>query len=236
MKVRCLIVDDEVPARELIRMHLSGLKGFEVAGSLGNAVEVPAFLREHKVDLIFLDIRMPGFSGLDLLRSLNGTQQVILTTAYREYAADAFELEAFDYLMKPVTRERFMQAISKYLRHDRINARQERAALAGPAYVFFKVGREHVKVLLSDIVFIEGLSDYIKVHTVTRSYVASEKLGAMEEKLCAGGFVRIHKSFIIALDKMTGYTADQVLIQERSLPLGRLYKAGFIKRVEAPGR
>jgi DNA-binding LytR/AlgR family response regulator len=231
---RCLIVDDEEPARELIKMHLSGLPDFEVVASLNNALDAFSFLQKNAVDLVFLDIHMPRMSGLELVRSLKASPKIILTTAYREYAADAFEIDVFDYLVKPVTQERFMKAIAKYLHFCSGEvASKEVTKKDDKASLFFKVGREQVKILLEDIFYIEGLSDYIKVHTKDRSYIASEKLGYMEEKLPSGSFVRIHKSFIIALDKVSSYNASQVVVNGQALPLGRLFKAQVLKMLQS---
>jgi DNA-binding LytR/AlgR family response regulator len=224
--VNCLIVDDEAPARELIRLHLSELKGFEVVASLDNGLDAFNFLQKNAVDLVFLDIQMPKISGLELIRSLKAGPKIILTTAFREYAANAYELDVLDYLVKPITRERFMKAVSKYT-HENIPPQ----AGYPDAYCFFKVGREQVKVFLKDIVFIEGLADYIKVHTTDRSYIASEKLSYLQETLPEQHFIRIHKSFIIALDKLTSYDTGRVRLGDQALPLGRLFKGNFFKKL-----
>ncbi len=232
--IRCLVVDDEEPARELIRLHLSGLEDFEVVASLDNALDAFVFLQKNLVDLVFLDISMPKVSGIELLRSLKWSPKVILTTAYREYAAEAFDLEVFDYLVKPLTQERFMKAIAKFMHYWSSRTEDRETAKSNEeAYMYFKVGREQVKILLRNILYIEGLADYIKVHTADRSYIASEKLGFMEEKLPLNQFARIHKSFIIALDKITSFNADQVMLHDKALPLGRLFKASFLKTIQA---
>ncbi|MDR6942905.1 LytR/AlgR family response regulator transcription factor [Mucilaginibacter pocheonensis] len=226
--VKCLIVDDEEPARELIRLHLSDFEGFEVVASLDNGLDAFTFLQKNVIDLVFLDIQMPKISGLELIGALKAGPQFIFTTAFREYAANAYELDVLDYLVKPITRERFMKAVFRYM-HKNMQPPPDYQ----DAYHFFKVGREQVKIFLKDIIFIEGLADYIQVHTVHHAYIASEKLGYMEEKLPEQEFTRIHKSFIIALDKMTSYTAEQVKLGDRSLPLGRLFKGNFLKKVSS---
>jgi DNA-binding LytR/AlgR family response regulator len=234
MMIRCLIVDDEEPARELVKLHLSDLDGFEVVASLDNALDAFSYLQKHPVDLLFLDIQMPKVTGLELIRSLRVSLKIILTTAHREYAADAFELEVFDYLVKPVTQQRFMKTIAKFLHFFNSQAEtNEPFKIDEGAYLFVKVGRERVKILIREILYIEGLADYIKVHTTERSYVASEKLGYMEERLSSNAFIRIHKSFIVALDKVVSYNTDQVMLEQQALPLGRLFKAGFLKAVRA---
>ncbi|SEP03593.1 DNA-binding response regulator, LytR/AlgR family [Mucilaginibacter gossypiicola] len=232
--VRCLIVDDEEPARELIKLHLSGLEDFGVVASLGNALDAFVFLQKNPVDLVFLDIQMPKVSGLELARSLQSSPKIILTTAYREYAADAFEMEIFDYLVKPITQERFMKAMAKFMHYWNGKAEIKETNIDNDnPYMFFKVGREQVKILLKDIIYIEGLADYIKVHTMDKSYIASEKLGYMEQTLPSNSFVRIHKSFIIALDKITSFNTDQVMLNDKPLPLGRLFKVVFFKIIQA---
>ncbi|MES2829786.1 MAG: LytTR family DNA-binding domain-containing protein [Bacteroidota bacterium] len=234
--IRCLIVDDEEPARELIKLHLAGLEGFEVVASLDNALEAFSYLQKHTVDLVFLDINMPRLTGLELLRSLKTSPKVILTTAYREYGAEAYELDVFDYLIKPITQERFIKAIAKFLHYW--NGQTEPKEISKnneEPYLFFKIGREQVKIHLKEIIYIEGLADYIRVHTAAKSYVASEKLGAMEAKLEPGSFIRIHKSFIIALDKVTSYNSYQVILDDKTLPLGRLFKTGFLRLIQEKG-
>ncbi|SFF23963.1 LytR/AlgR family response regulator transcription factor [Spirosoma endophyticum] len=229
----CLLVDDEAPARTLLSQHLSTLNGFTVVASLDNAIDAFTFLQTNPVDVVFLDIQMPKLSGLALIRSLKTRPKFILTTAYREYAATAFDLDVLDYLVKPITQERFMRAISKYLQS------QNRPELPSPlasryeeSYMFFKVGRDQTKIFLKDIIFLEGLADYIKIHTTEKTYVASEKLGFMEAKLPDDKFIRVHKSFIIAWDKLISYNADQVTLVTGILPLGRLYKGAFLRTIQ----
>ena len=229
----CLIVDDEAPARTLLSQHLSTLNGFHVVASLDNAVDAFTFLQTNPVDLAFLDIQMPKLSGLELIRCIKTRPRIILTTAYREYAATAFDLDVLDYLVKPITQERFMRAVSKYLQSQ--NSPELPSPIASryeESYMFFKVGRDQIKIFLKDILFIEGLADYIKVHTNEKSYVASEKLGFMEQKLPDDKFIRVHKSFIIAWDKLLSYNADQVTLATGTLPLGRLYKGTFFRKIQ----
>ncbi len=213
--------------------HLSELKDFRVLAAVDNAVAAFTFLQANPVDLVFLDIQMPGLSGIELIRSVRNGPNVILTTAYREYAATAFDLNVIDYLVKPITRERFMQSVSKYLHYHSVPELPARhLSTYEQSYMFFKTGREQTKIFLKDILFIEGFADYIKVHTHEKVFIASEKLGYMEEKLPEEKFIRVHKSFIIALDKLTGYTADQLKIAHTILPLGRLYKGAFFRKIQ----
>ena len=227
--IRCVVIDDEQPARELILLHLSNLPDFEVLATFDNALDAFNFLQKNVVDLIFLDIQMPRVSGLELIRSLRLCPKIILTTAFREYAVEAFELEVMDYLVKPVTHERFMKAISRFN-----YAQTERPGTANSfdtAYIFLKAGKGLTKIYLKDILYIEGLRDFIKVHTAERVFVASERLSYMEEKLPERQFARVHKSFIVALGKINSLQAEQLMIGTATIPIGRVFKNEFLKKV-----
>ncbi|WP_276484093.1 LytR/AlgR family response regulator transcription factor [Paraflavitalea pollutisoli] len=230
--ITCVIIDDEQPARELIALHLANLQDFEVVASFDNALDGFSFLQKHTVDLLFLDIQMPRLTGLELIRSLKVCPKVILTTAYREYAVEAFELDVMDYLVKPITQERFMKAISRFNYYNHAPVEKPEAPNSfDAAYIFLKVGKGQVKVYLRDILYIEGLKDFTKVHTTQRVLVASERISYMEDKLPEGKFARIHKSFLIALDKIERIQADQVIIGGTPLPIGRVFKNEFMKKV-----
>ena len=209
MTNRCLIIDDELPARELLKTYLEVLPDFEIVKVFDNAVEGFVYLQNNTVDLLFLDIEMPKMSGLELLKALHKTPKVILTTAYREYAAEGFDLEVLDYLVKPISQERFLKAISKYLYFQDIYKPNAAEPVAfDTAYMFLKVDKEQVKVYLNEILYIEGLKDYIKVFTTKGRYVVYERLGYMEAKLPESKFARVHKSFIVAIDKIVVYGQD----------------------------
>lgn len=233
---KCIIVDDERPARELIQLHLSSLHDFEVLGTFDNALDAFNFLQGSTVDLIFLDIQMPKVSGLELIKSLKICPRIILTTAFREHAVEAFELDALDYLIKPITQERFMKAISKFTYYNSIIPEKTRIPNGfDTAYIFLKIGKEHTKVLLADVLYIEGFKDYIKVHTPIKVFITFERLSYMEEKLPENKFARIHKSFIVALDKITKYSAEEIKIGTKSLTIGRIFKNSFFKKIQALG-
>jgi DNA-binding LytR/AlgR family response regulator len=230
---KCIIVDDERPARDLIRLHLLGLHDFELLETFDNALDAFNYLQRSAVDLIFLDIQMPQVSGLELIKSLKVCPRVILTTAFREHAVEAFDLDVLDYLIKPVTQERFMKAISKFIYYT--NILPEKIQLPNSfdsAYIFLKVGKEQTRVFLKDIIYIEGFRDYIKVHTATKVFVAFERLSYMEEKLPENKFTRIHKSYIVALDKITNYNAEQIKIGDTVVAIGRTFKNNFFKKIQ----
>jgi DNA-binding LytR/AlgR family response regulator len=234
---KCIIVDDERPARDLIRLHLSGLHDFELLETFDNALDAFNYLQRAVVDLVILDIEMPRVSGLELIKSLKVCPKIILTTAFREYAVEAFELDVLDYLIKPVTPERFMKAISKFTYYN--NVLPEKTNISNSfdtAYIFFKVGKEQIRVFLKDILYIEGFRDYIKVHTPEKVFVAFERLSYMEEKLPENKFARIHKSYIVALDKITQYNTEQIQIGDLALTIGRIFRNNFLKKMKVNQR
>lgn len=229
---KCLIIDDELPARELIQAYLEVLPDFEVVNSIDNAIDGFVYLQSHPVDLLFLDIQMPRMTGLELLKSLQTRPKVVLTTAFREYAVDGFDLDVLDYLVKPISQDRFLKTISKYLHFKEItqDASSQKSAI-DDAYIFLKVDKEQKKIFLNEILYIEGLKDYIKVYTLKGMYVVYERLGYMEAKLPESKFVRVHKSFIVSLDKVSKYTNDVLNIDQYEIPLGRMYKQNFLSKV-----
>lgn len=229
MKSRCLIVDDEPPARQLLESYLKRLDDFDVVNQFGNAVDAFSFLQNHDVDLMFLDIQMPHMTGLELLKSLRHPPRVVLTTAFREYALEGFELDVLDYLVKPISFERFMKAIGKYHHYIHRPVIQESvpAAFEG-AYMFVKVNKDQVKVYLRDILYVESIKDYLKIVTKDRSYLTYHRLSSMEDKLPGDHFVRIHKSYIVSMSKIHSCRNDLVRIGGAELPIGRVYKKIFL--------
>ncbi len=235
MKIKCLLVDDEPPAVDLMTTYMERVDDLEIVGRCSNAIEAFGFLQKTKVDLLFLDIQMPKMTGLDLIRSLHDRPRIIVITAYREFAADGFDLDVLDYIVKPVSFERFLKAIAKYNQYTQI--RQIEAPEQAPdafekAYMYFKVNKQVKKVFLKDIIYIESIKDYVKIVTTDKPVVTYQRLSYMEEKLPENKFLRIHKSYIIAIDRISGYNNDLINIEGYELPLGRSYKQGFLKVVD----
>lgn len=234
MKIKCLLVDDEPPALDLMTAYIERVGDLEIVGRCNNAIEAFGFMQKTKVDLLFLDIQMPKMTGLDLIRSLNDRPKIIIITAYREFAADGFDLDVLDYIVKPVSFERFLKAIGKYNQYNML--RQVEAQEKGPdafekAYMYFKVNKQVKKVFLKDIIYIESVKDYVKIVTTDKPLITYQRLSYMEEKLPENKFLRIHKSYIIAIDRISGYNNDLINIDGHELPLGRSYKQGFLKVV-----
>ncbi len=239
MTTSCLIVDDEPLARQLIRDHLMKVPGFEVVGECGTAMEAMAFLRSKtEVHLLFLDIQMPQVTGLDFLRSLSRRPQVIITTAYREYALEGFDLNVVDYLLKPVTFERFFKALSRFCQHQDSGG-ESMSISAQPKesdhFIYVKENKRYVKVAFDEIDYIEGFSEYIKIYYQNKRIVTKLSLTWMEEQLPVGDFLRIHKSFIISLTKIDAFTANSIEVGGKELPIGRSYKNSVAKSLHFPG-
>ncbi len=228
-KIRCLVIDDEPLAREILKQHVANVDALELTGTCNNAVEAVSFLKTNSVDLIFLDIQMPQLLGTNFVRTLKNPPKIIFTTAYRKYAVEGFELDAVDYLLKPISFERFLKAVNKVLQinvtpTEVSSPKNPNAVEQSNSFLYFRADRKMVKVYFRDILFIEALKDYIKIVTSSRTIVTKYVLSTVEEMLPAGEFVRIHKSYIVAVNKIESYNADDVQVGGHELPIGRLYK------------
>ena len=231
-KIHCLIIDDEPPAREILKQHIAGVEALELAGTCSNAVEAVSFLKEHPVDLLLLDIQMPQLLGTNFIRTLKNPPKVIFTTAYRKYAVEGFELDAVDYLLKPISFERFLKAVNKVLQLNISSAQamptsatKEKQNGESNSFLYFRAERKMVKVFFRDILYVEGLKDYIRIVTDNnKTIVTKYVLSTLEEMLPANEFLRIHKSYIVAINKIDSYNADTIHIAKHELPIGRLYK------------
>ncbi|MBD0352230.1 MAG: response regulator transcription factor [Bacteroidota bacterium] len=228
-KIRCLVIDDEPLAREILKQHIAGVEALELTGTCSNAVEAVSFLKQHPVDLLFLDIQMPQLLGTNFIRTLKNPPKTIFTTAYRKYAIEGFELDAVDYILKPISFERFLKAVNKVLQMAFTTMQPSsppKEAQNEPAnsFLYFRADRKMVKVFFRDILFIEGLKDYIKIVTDSKTIVTKYVLSTLEEMLPASEFLRIHKSYIIAIHKIESFNADTVQMAKHELPIGRLYK------------
>ncbi|MCX6244267.1 MAG: LytTR family DNA-binding domain-containing protein [Bacteroidetes bacterium] len=225
-KIRCLVVDDEPLAVKLISSHIQQIDAMEIVASCKNALQALDILRKEPVDLMFLDIHMPQISGLDFLRSLTHPPKVILTTAYREYALEGFELDVVDYLLKPISFERFLKSVNKYFeRMERpLLFHAEARPFPEDDFIMIRDNKTHFKILLKDILYIEAFGEYMKIHTSGKVHLSRETMHEMEEKLPHAHFLRIHKSFLVPVQKITAFTAFSVYIQEQEIPVGRSYK------------
>ena len=235
MKLHCLLIDDEPPALKVLSTYIDAINGLEIAGQCKNAIEALDVLNQKTVDVIFLDIKMPNIIGTDFLKNLSHPPKVIFVTAYREYAVDGFELDAVDYLVKPVSFERFFKAITKL---NRLMG-QETVAITNnevpksPSFIYVKVDRDMKKIFVNDIEYIESWKDYVKVFLASGKYLlAKQSISAMENLLSEHKFMRIHRSYMVSFDKISGYNGFSVQLAGREIPIGRLYKQVVMDRLQ----
>lgn len=223
MKFRCLIVDDEPLAINVIKKHLSQLENYEIVGTAESAIEAYNILNDHKVDLIFLDINMTGLNGIDFIKTLEVKPSIIMTTAYREYAVESFELDVIDYLVKPIAFPRFMKALNKFNKLASLTNTEDSGDGEGD-YIFLKVDKKMIRVPLDQILYIESLKDYVRVKTVYEELITHHNLSSITALLPGNKFFRIHKSYTIAIDKVKTLEGNTVEVGGKKLPIGRNYQ------------
>ncbi|MEO5581114.1 MAG: LytTR family DNA-binding domain-containing protein [Saprospiraceae bacterium] len=232
--MRCLVVEDEPPARELLCNYIQKLPTLELAGECSNAIEAYTWLHHNAIDLAFLDIRLPQLNGNDFLKTLKNPPQVIFTTAYPDYALEGYELNVIDYLLKPIPFHLFLKAVNKVLPPGQSTSEntpvQEESK--SEAFVYFRSDRKMVKVLLGDILYIESMKDYIKIITPKETIITRQSISSVEEMLPESAFVRTHRSFMIALNKIKTYTSDTIEIGNKEIPIGKLYRNGVLKLLQ----
>lgn len=230
----CIIVDDEPMAREILENHLKKIETIKVVASCKNAIEAFNEINSNKIDLIFLDINMPEISGLSFAKSINKNIKIIFTTAYREYAVDGFNLQAVDYLLKPISFERLLQSVNKYLGEN--NSIETNAAseiiVEKNDFIFVRSDRKMIKINFSEINFIESLSDYIKIHLCDKIIITRETITNIEAKLPRRDFIRIHRSFIISMTKVDSFTNEFIEVNNKAIPISRSYKKEVLNRLE----
>lgn len=230
--MKCIIVDDEPLAIEILESYVSKIDQLQLAGTFRNAIAAFTFLQQDQVDLIFLDIQMPKLSGIEFLKTLKSPPKVIFTTAFRDYAIEGFDLEVADYLLKPISFERFLKAVAKVMHKDVVpqsSTQPVKTENGGDNYVFFKVDKKMVKTKMSDILFIESIKDYVKVRTTEKEIITQQKISYLEESLPKEQFIRVHRSFIINRERIDAYSATDVEIGKHHVPIGRNYKNDVIR-------
>jgi len=226
-KTRCLIIDDEPLAIKLIKTHLGKLDSFEIAGECKSALKAVEYLQREKIDLMFLDINMPEINGLDFLKSIPDPPYVVITTAYREYAIEGYDLDVVDFLLKPISFERFLKAINRYCSRSRkveVKSADIHTSSQEMKFIYIQDGKNIFKILYDDVLYFEGYGEYVKVITAGRNYIVRDSLNEFEHKYSTEYFIRIHKSYIINTQKITGFNAIQVILKNTQLPIGRMYR------------
>ena len=222
-------MDDEPPALDILKNYIAAVSSLELAGTCSNAVEALNVLQTQPVDLLFLDIQMPQLLGTDLIRTLKNPPKVIFTTAFRKFALEGFELNAVDYLLKPISFERFLKAVNKVMETslkvtDSNDIIYDQQSNSQNAFINLRADRKNLKIPLDDILYIESLKDYIKVVTTTKNIVTKQSISSLEEVLPKHNFVRIHRSFIVAINKIESFTTDTIEISKHELPISRMYR------------
>ena len=230
MKIKCLIVDDEQYARKLLEDYVSRIPDLELAGQCRNSMEAMQQMNRQPIDLVFLDIQMPDLSGIDLMKTLAHKPLVIFTTAYQEYAVEGYELDVIDYMLKPISFERFLKGVNKALEQARLKRQTSaatfltnRAEQDQGGHTNIKADHKIYKLLHEKILFIEGLKEYVIFHTRERKYIVLESLKRLEEVLPAGQFLRVHKSFIVNTTRVDSLYGNLIEIMDHQIPIGKSY-------------
>ncbi|MGF1924627.1 MAG: LytR/AlgR family response regulator transcription factor [Bacteroidia bacterium] len=236
MKIKTIIVDDEPHAIAIIETYLERFQDVEIVAKCADGIQAFQLLQQKKIDLAFLDVKMPGLNGTELVRSLKHAPKIIFTTAYHDYAVEGFELNAIDYLVKPIPFERFLKAMDKAYHYFGLNAHQVIVEnvpriTQNADFIYLKADRKMVKVDVADILWMESSGDYIKVALKDKVLISKQKISVLEELLPDHHFVRVHRSFIVALSKISSYSSFAVEIDGKEIPIGRNYKNEAFKRI-----
>ena len=233
--INCVIIDDEPLAREGLASYVREVDFLNLGGIGENPLELLHLIDQQKVDLVFLDIQMPKMNGIDFLKILQKPPMVIITTAYPSYALEGFQLNVLDYLLKPITFGRFFKAAAKARDYSRLLLRQvsgdQGKAEPDDDYFFIKCGSKYEKVLFEDILYVEGMQNYVNIYTLKGKFVTMLSLKNLEENLDHKSFIRVHKSFIVAISKIDGIEGNEIFIQANRIPISRNYREQVIGRV-----
>ena len=223
-KISCLLIDDEPPAIELLEKYASMIDQLDVVGKSYSAVKAFDMLKSQTVDLMFVDIRMPVLNGIDFIKTLKHPPAIIITTAYREYALDGYDLDIIDYLLKPIAFDRFLKAVDRYRNRSTSSTLKSKTTDEDTDYIFININRTHHKLILKDILYIESLKDYVRIHTTQDRLVVKGNIGSFMKKLPPDRFVRIHRSYAIALAYIKSYNQSEIDINGNKLPVGTSYR------------
>lgn len=231
MQYKCIIVDDEPLAIEVIKTHVDNMGIFKIMGECSNAIEAFQILTSAKIDLMFLDIQMPGIKGTDFLKNLVNPPKVILTTAYRDYAYEGYELNVVDYLLKPIPYDRFIRAVDKFLQSES----RKSGDPANEKFIYLNINKKVHKILIDEIIYVESIKDYLSIHTLSGDLVAKHTISAFELLLPENEFVRIHRSFIVSIGKIKRFNAQSIEIGKKELPIGPNYQSSVFEKLKYPG-
>jgi DNA-binding LytR/AlgR family response regulator len=222
--LKCIIVEDEVLAQDVLKSHLARLGSLELAGVYRNALEAEDALSTREVDIMFLDIRLPGMTGLQFLSGLKESPLVVLTTAYAEYALESYEFNVIDYLLKPISFERFSRAVGKILDNRLFSAAAREADTFSDDHIFIRSNSKFFRVNFSEILYVQGSRDYLKIHTPDYSLITHQTMNDLEKSLPARQFIRVHKSYIVALRHIRSIYGNTIELGKTTIPIGVSYK------------
>ena len=230
--IKCLVVEDEPPAREILRRYIQQLPMLQLVGECKNAIEAIRFLQQESVDLVFLDIRLPQLNGNELLKVAKNIPPVIFTTAHPEYALEGYDLDVMDYLLKPIPFDRFVKAVNKIIQlngHRAIESHSPIEEEKKETFVYFRSERKMVKVMLDDILYIESMKDYVKVFTTNGMLMTKQSITSVEAMLPESGFIRAHRSYIVSIRKIKSFTNELIGIEKTEIPIGKLFRNHVLK-------
>ena len=225
-RIRCLIIEDEPLAAEVLSDYVKDVPHLTLLGICEDAIYASSFLLKHEVDLLFLDIHLPKLKGLDFLKTLRYPPKVILTTAYHQYALQGYEQNVVDYLLKPIEFERFLQAVQKVNIDDHSKREDKQIDTVNRPFRFFRVNKRNVKVFLDEVLYVESLKEYVRIYTMKDQLVTKFQIGELEAELKNPNLIRIHRSFLVAKDKIEAYSSSEVEIAGKQLPIGKTYREG----------
>ncbi|MBW1655082.1 LytR/AlgR family response regulator transcription factor [Flavobacterium quisquiliarum] len=223
MKIKCVLIDDEPLAIKVLQNYFTNFTDFEVIATFNNSLEALDFINSTPVDAVFLDINMPMMTGFELISLIESKTKVIITTAFREFAAESYDLDVLDYLVKPIPLPRFIKCINKITTEYNLKNNIKVETAKGDSHIFIKVDKKMMKINIEEILFVEGMKEYIKVVTPDKTYITHKSLTSLSEELPADRFLRIHKSYVIALNKVKSIEGNRVQIQSYNIPIGRNY-------------
>ena len=233
--IRCLVVDDEPLALDILEDYISKVPFLTLVKTTTSAIEGLSLVQSDAIDLVFLDVQMPELTGIQFLKIINGKCDVILTTAYSQYALDGYDLDVVDYLLKPIAFDRFYKAAQKVLQssgNTNSSAPEVLSVQKNHDFIFVKTEHKIQKIYLDDILYIEGLKDYISIFTRSERIITLQNMKKMEESLPSKSFIRVHKSYIIALGKIESIERSRIQIGEKIIPIGDTYREYFFKQIE----
>lgn len=232
MKIKCIIVDDEALARKGLKKYIEAIDFLELKGECINAIQANTLVKTEPIDLIFLDIEMPLISGMEFLKSLSNPPKVIFTTAYSEYAIESFKFDVIDYLLKPISLERFLQACNKAYKIIIANKMETPTPLKqekeSDNFLFVKVDKELIKIKFDDILFIEGMQNYINIHTTSKNFMVLVPLKNVFNLMPSNKFYQVHKSYVVSLNKVQAISGNQLIISDQKIPISRNKKDEII--------